>query len=221
MPVHVPDIVVKTPLPATAPADLTVTVTLVTGTGHGRLSAGDDNGNTSVSGSDTTTLILRGTLGAVERSLQTLTYKGVASGHDVDTITITASNYATTTGSATINVSNNAASLLFDWAATVDGSFADPFAGRSHGRRERNHRCRATPTSPRSVRAPIRCPTTARSARSSSPEQRRSPGTSRPGTEQPGAGGRQRRRPHAGGRRRCFPPDSRRSSATAARGFSP
>ncbi len=125
-PVYVPNIVVETPLPATAPTDLTVTVTLVTGTGHGLLSAGDDNGNTSVSGSDTTTLILRGTLGAVERSLQTLTYKGVASGHDVDTITITAANYATTTGSATINVSNNYASLLFDWTGNHSDSFADP-----------------------------------------------------------------------------------------------
>ena len=87
----------------------------MTGPGHGLLSADDDNGNTNVTGNGTTTLILRGMLGAVERSLQTLTYKGVISGHDADTITITASNYATTTGSATIDVSNNYASLLFDW----------------------------------------------------------------------------------------------------------
>jgi len=125
-PVDVPNIVVETPLPATAPTDLTVTVKLVTGPGNGLLSADDDNGNTTVTGSGTTTLILRGTLGAVERSLQTLTYKGVTSGHDVDTITITASNYATTTGSATINVSNNYASLQFDWTGAHGDSFDDP-----------------------------------------------------------------------------------------------
>ena len=67
-----------------------------------------------------------GTLGAVERSLQTLTYKGVISGHDADTITITASNYATTTGSATIDVSNNYASLQFDWTGADGDSFSDP-----------------------------------------------------------------------------------------------
>jgi hypothetical protein len=48
-----------------------------------------------------------GTLGAVERSLQT-TCKVWRP--DVDTITITASDYATTTGPAMINVSNNYAS---------------------------------------------------------------------------------------------------------------
>jgi T5SS/PEP-CTERM-associated repeat protein len=126
VPVYVPNIVIETPLPATAPTDLTVTVQLVTGPGHGLLSADDDDGNTSVTGNGTTTLILHGMLGAVERSLQTLTYKGVISGHDADTITITASNYATTTGSATIDVSNNYASLQFDWTGAHSSSFSDP-----------------------------------------------------------------------------------------------
>jgi T5SS/PEP-CTERM-associated repeat protein len=126
VPVYVPNIVVETPLPATAPTDLTVTVQLVTGPGHGLLSADDDNGNTGVTGNGTTTLILHGMLGAVERSLQTLTYKGVITGHDADTITITASNYATTTGSATIDVSNNYASLQFDWTGAHSDSFSDP-----------------------------------------------------------------------------------------------
>ena len=87
-PVLVPDIVLAAPLPASPPSDMTVGVTLVAGTGT--LAAGDDNGNTSVNYSvhgPGTTLTLSGTLGAVERSLQTLHLYGgggPARGHHHD-----------------------------------------------------------------------------------------------------------------------------------------
>ena len=125
-PVLVPDIVLAAPLPASPPSDMTVGVTLVAGTGT--LAAGDDNGNTSVNYSvhgPGTTLTLSGTLGAVERSLQTLTYTGAAGQH-ADTITITVSDYAGASAApATIAVFNNTTPLQFDWASPTGGSFDD------------------------------------------------------------------------------------------------
>jgi T5SS/PEP-CTERM-associated repeat protein len=120
-PVLVPDIVLETPLPATPPADMTVTATLTTGTGI--LAAGDDNGNTTVNGNNSTTLALSGTLGEVESSLETLTYKAV-DGQPTDTITITVTDYAGTSAPPTvIDVSNNSVPLQFDWSAAAGGSF--------------------------------------------------------------------------------------------------
>src|SRR5258707_15307752 len=73
-----------------------------------------------------TTLTLSGTLGAVERSLQTLTYRGAAPGDD--TITIPVTDYAGTSVApqTTIAVQNNSAPLRFDWNAPTGGSFGDP-----------------------------------------------------------------------------------------------
>ncbi len=124
-PVLVPDIVIAAPLPASPPSDMTIGVTLAAVTGT--LAAGDDNGNTSVNYSvgGGSTLTLSGTLGAVERSLQTLTYTGAA-GQPKDTITITVSDYAGASATAaTISVFNNSAPLQFDWTSSGGGSFAD------------------------------------------------------------------------------------------------
>ena len=121
VPVLVPGIVLNTPLPATAPSDLTVTVTL---TAAGKLSAGNNHGQTTVGGNNTTTLTLSGLVADVERSLQTLTYKAPAAAPD--TITIDITDYAGPNAApATITVSNNAAPQQFDWASAAGGSFAD------------------------------------------------------------------------------------------------
>jgi T5SS/PEP-CTERM-associated repeat protein len=118
--VLVPDIVLVTPLPATAPGDMNVTVTIAAGAGA--LTAIDPDGIISFG----PTVTLTGTLGAVERSLQTLTYTGAAAGDD--TITITVSDYAGTSAApqTTISVQNNSAPLRFDWNALTGGSFGDP-----------------------------------------------------------------------------------------------
>src|SRR5262249_33379886 len=73
--VLVPDIVINMPLPATPPSDLSVTLTLKsTSATPGTFLVGTDNGNTSVNYTLGGTMVtLKGTLGAVERSLQTLT----------------------------------------------------------------------------------------------------------------------------------------------------
>jgi T5SS/PEP-CTERM-associated repeat protein len=118
--VLVPDIVLVTPLPATPPSDMNVTVTIAAGAGA--LTAIDPNGIISIG----PTVTLTGTLGAVERSLQTLTYTGAAAGGD--TITITVTDYAGTSAApqTTISVQNNSAPLRFDWNAPTGGSFGDP-----------------------------------------------------------------------------------------------
>jgi T5SS/PEP-CTERM-associated repeat protein len=142
-PVLVPNIVVETPLPASPPTTQTITVTLHSGTGLGLLSAGNDNGNVIVGGNHTTTLTLTssssptfpsGSLGAIERALQTLTYTAV-SGHPTDTITIGATDYFTGTpaADAVITVHNNSASLLFNWTGTADNGFANPLNWSASG----------------------------------------------------------------------------------------
>jgi T5SS/PEP-CTERM-associated repeat protein len=135
-PVLVPNVVVETPLPASPPSTQTFTVTVKSGIGLGLLSAGDDNGNVIVGGNHSTTLTLTsspsptfpsGSLGAIERALQTLTYTGV-SGHPNDTITISATDYfvGPPAPDAVIQVHNNSASLDFTWTGAASNSFADP-----------------------------------------------------------------------------------------------
>jgi T5SS/PEP-CTERM-associated repeat protein len=121
VPVLVPDIVVNMPFPATLPSDTTVTVTLkTTGSIPGTLSA--LFGGITVIGP---TLTLSGTLDTVERSLRTLTYAAATTGVGVDSIAISATDYAGT-ALATIQVSNNAAPLQYNWAPATGNSFSDP-----------------------------------------------------------------------------------------------
>jgi Hyphally regulated cell wall protein N-terminal len=124
-PVGVPNIVLETPLPVTPPNDLTVTAMLSAGTGM--LGAtNDDNGDTTITHSDEgKTLTLSGMLGAVETSLQSLSYTAAA-GAPADSIKVTVSDYAGVSDPVTIVVSNNSAPLQFNWAASDSGSFADP-----------------------------------------------------------------------------------------------
>src|SRR5215831_4129992 len=123
-PVGVPDIVVNTPQASFLASAPTLDVELVAA---GTLSVGDDNGHTTVVGNGTSTVTLSGTVDAVERSLQTLTYTappGTAPlGATSDSITIFA-GYGSipATPAATINVHNNAAPLTFTWN-TTDGAF--------------------------------------------------------------------------------------------------
>jgi T5SS/PEP-CTERM-associated repeat protein len=119
--VLVPDVVLDAPLPASPLTDI-FSVTLTAGTG--RLSAQDENGNTTViTGNDSTNLTLSGTLGAIEQTLQTLTYKA-ANRQPSDTIGIIASYRALSGPSATIQVTNGDP-VTFDWGSETVGSFGD------------------------------------------------------------------------------------------------
>jgi T5SS/PEP-CTERM-associated repeat protein len=120
--VLVPDIVLETPLPATSPGDMTVRVTL---TAVGKLSALDDNGSTTVTGNNSSTLGLSGRLGAVERSLQTLTYEARRTASD--NIEITVSDYAGTSiaPQTTISVDNDPVSAPFVWSGASSDLFDD------------------------------------------------------------------------------------------------
>lgn len=121
--VLVPDIVVETPFAA---ALMTVTVAVTPFGTAGQLAAGNDNGNTTVTYLPSGALQLSGFLGALERSLQTLTYQGAAP-QTTDTITITVSDGTRTSAPATITVHNNSTpSSQFDWASPAGGSFSDP-----------------------------------------------------------------------------------------------
>ena len=86
-------------------------------------SAGNDNGNTGVNGNNTGSIALSGTLDAVERSLQTLTYKAAAAGNT--SIDVFVSDWAGISTTATIPVFNNAAPLQFNWNNANGGSFGD------------------------------------------------------------------------------------------------
>ena len=129
--VVVPGIVLQMPLPDNPVVPVGVpeiTVTLTT-TG-GRLFATDVTGSVTITGNDSTTLTLAGTLFAVEQSLQTLTYKGVTAGAAIDSISISATTYLGQSSTpATISVSNyasNAASSQFEWNTSIaSGSFDD------------------------------------------------------------------------------------------------
>jgi T5SS/PEP-CTERM-associated repeat protein len=139
----VPNIVVEMPLPASPPGSQTITVTVKTGSGLGLLSVGNDNGNVVVGGNHSHTLTLTsspsptfpsGSLGAIERALQTLTYTAV-SGHPTDTITISATDYfaGPPAADAVIQVHNNSAALVFDWTGAANNSFADPLNWSASG----------------------------------------------------------------------------------------
>src|SRR5262249_46399876 len=84
---------------------------------------GNDNGNTTVTGNNSGTLTLSGTLGAVERSLQTLAYTATATG--TDPITVTVSDYAGTAAPVTITALNSSTGLQFNWKTTTGQSFSD------------------------------------------------------------------------------------------------
>jgi hypothetical protein len=118
--VLVPDIVLATPLPQNPINNNTV---LVTVTAHsGGLAAQTDDGNTTITQLDPRTLELAGTLGAVESSLQTLTYDGDAIGND--TISVTVSDYAgQSTTPAEIAVTNGTSATQYDWGTSSGGSF--------------------------------------------------------------------------------------------------
>src|SRR5262249_44508265 len=118
--VLVPGIVVNAPFPSILPSDQNVTVTVTaTGANVGTLSAAF--GGTIVLG---TTLALTGTLGTVERSLQTLTYTAAAA--ESDTITITVSDYAGTSAPTTITAINDSTATSFTWTPIAGDSFANP-----------------------------------------------------------------------------------------------
>jgi T5SS/PEP-CTERM-associated repeat protein len=118
--VLVPGIVVNAPFPLTLPNDQNVTVTVTaTGADVGTLSA--VFGGTTVLG---TSLTLTGTLGTVERSLRTLAY--TANAVEIDTLTVTVTDYAGSSAPSTITANINSPALSFDWANLAGGDFGDP-----------------------------------------------------------------------------------------------
>ena len=121
--VLVPNIVPLTPLPASPGNNTTVVVTLIAGSGT--LAAGNDIGNATIEQIDAQTLVVAGTLGAVERSLQSLTYQGAAAGSD--TIQVSVSDYDGQSAPKTIDVTNAADTAVptFTWTAAAGGSFSD------------------------------------------------------------------------------------------------
>ena len=84
--VLVPNIVPLTPQPASPGNNMTVIVTLIAGSGT--LAAGNDFGNATIQQIDAQTLVVTGTLGAVERSLQSLTYQGATAGSDTIQVSV-------------------------------------------------------------------------------------------------------------------------------------
>src|SRR5262249_2799093 len=80
---------------------------------------------TTVTGNNTSTLTLSGTIGALERSLQTLAYKA-APKESSDSIVITFEEGGVSAAPFTIHVANNTASGPIDWANPAGGSFGDP-----------------------------------------------------------------------------------------------
>lgn len=134
--VLVPGIVLEMPIPElVSPGSPEMTVTLTAG---GRLSAVDVAGGATITGNNTSTLTISGTLFAVEQSLQTLAYKGVVAGSAVDSISISATNYAGLTSTpVTISVSNYARGATpdrFEWDTSLaTGSFSDAASWRLTG----------------------------------------------------------------------------------------
>jgi hypothetical protein len=127
--VLVPNITLATPLPASPGDNDTIIVTLIAGTGT--LSAGSDNGNTTISQPDSQTLILSGTLGAVETSLQSLSYQSNVSG--ADTISISVSDSFGMSSAAIIAVTDGTIGTDFDWTGTGGDSFDDANAWKAGG----------------------------------------------------------------------------------------
>ena len=120
--VTVPDIVLQTPLPAVPINNTTILVTITAGTGS--LNASDNSGNTTITIlNDAHTLILAGTLGSVERSLQSLTYASTVPGSD--TITLTVSDYDGMSAATTIAVNTGTVPAAFVWTTPSDGVFSD------------------------------------------------------------------------------------------------
>ena len=127
--VLVPNITLATPLPASPGDNDTIIVTLIAGTGT--LSAGSDNGNTTISQPNSQTLILAGTLGAVETSLQSLSYQSQVSG--ADTISISASDYFGMFSAAVITVTGGTIGTEFDWTGVGGDSFDDTNVWKADG----------------------------------------------------------------------------------------
>jgi len=120
--VPVPDIVLQTPFPPSSPTDTTIDVTITAGSGT--LAAGTSADDATLTQNSPQSLTLTGTIDAVERSLQTLTYQGAAAG--TDSITISVSDYAGTSAPATIGVTNDSAGAVYAWGSSATGSFGDP-----------------------------------------------------------------------------------------------
>lgn len=120
--VPVPDIVLQTPFPPSSPTDTTIDVTITAGSGA--LAAGTSADDATLTQNSPQSLTLTGTIDAVERSLQTLTYQGAAAG--TDSITISVSDYAGTSAPATIGVTNGSAGAVYAWGSLATGSFGDP-----------------------------------------------------------------------------------------------
>ena len=121
--VQVPNIVLNTPGPSPTGPAVSTLVTVAMTAASGTLSAGNDNGNTGINGNNTSSIALSGTLDAVERSLQTLTYKATAAG--TTHIDLFVRDWAGISTTATIPVFNNAAPLQFNWNNANGGSFGD------------------------------------------------------------------------------------------------
>ena len=173
VPVLVPNIVLNTPRPSPTGPAVSTLVTVTLSAASGTFSAGNDNGNTSVNGNNTGSIALSGTLDAVERSLQTLTYKAAAAGNtsiDSSSVTGPASRRRRRSRSSTTPPRCSSTGTTPTAAASAMSPTGPP---------RRTARPRAAPTSRRSAPAPIRCPATARWPRSWPRERRRSPGRSR------------------------------------------
>ncbi|MCB8882577.1 Hint domain-containing protein [Acidisoma cellulosilytica] len=124
-PVLIPNITLSTPLPAAPGDNSTIIVTVSAQTGA--LAAGSDNGQTTITQINPQTLILAGSLGAVETSLQSLSYQGGAA--PTDSIGITVSDYAGTSATALIAVTNNGTTgAEYVWGGGAAGVFSNPAA---------------------------------------------------------------------------------------------
>ena len=112
--VLVPDIVLQTPLPAgsLSTAELTFTVTIATNTTANSGVVRIDGIHTVDVGSGTSVTV-SGTVAAIERSLQTLTYE--SRGSSTDQIHVTITDSASRSGTATITVDNTPVPGAFTW----------------------------------------------------------------------------------------------------------
>jgi T5SS/PEP-CTERM-associated repeat protein len=124
--VLVPDIVLRTPLPAgtLTTAELTFGVTIATNTTLGSGVVRVDGFTTTVVG-DGTSVSFSGTLDEIERTLKTLTYQARAASSDQIQITVTDS--ASRIGTAPITVDNTLVPVPFEWQpASGNNSFFEP-----------------------------------------------------------------------------------------------
>jgi len=120
IPVAVPDIVLEAPFPTSGSGNMTVNVAI--SSGAGTLAVASLFDGSTVSQPSPGLLTLSGTLDAVERTLQTLTYLGTTAGADY--ISISVSDYAGTSAPALIAVTSGNAGSVYLWSGSGSGSFA-------------------------------------------------------------------------------------------------